>query len=118
MNDLAEIRLSTYAMATRFELVLYGDDPVRLRSAGEEALEEINRLDTQLSRFLPASEISWINARAAFEPVKVEPRLFRLLQQAQEVSRLTDRAFDVTVGPLMRAWGFFGGDGRIPESRE
>jgi len=95
-------------MRCRFELVLYGDDAVRLRAAGEEALEEIVRLDAQLSAFNPASEISEINARAHEEPVRIDPRLVRLLKRLAELSRITNGAFDPTVAPLMRCWGFRG----------
>lgn len=65
------IALSLHAMATRFELVLYGDDPVRLRAAGEQALQEIERLETQLSFYCPDSEVTWINSRAAEAPVRL-----------------------------------------------
>ena len=51
----ATVRLALEAMATRFELVLHGDDAVRLRAAGEEALEEIKRLEAQLSFYRPSS---------------------------------------------------------------
>ncbi len=107
--------LSLEAMATRFELVLHGDDPARLRAAGEEALAEIAALDAQLSFYNPSSEISWINANAARGPVKAEPRLFELLSLALDISRATEGAFDITVAPLMRAWGFAGGEGHIPD---
>ncbi len=108
------VRLALDAMATRFELVLRGDDAVRLRAAGEEALAEIRRLEAQLSFYRPESEVSRINARAARAPVRVEPRLFRLLECAARLHALTEGAFDPTVGPLMRAWGFTGGGGRVP----
>jgi thiamine biosynthesis lipoprotein len=75
------VMLAVNAMATRFELVLFGDDPVRLRAAGEDALQEVVRLEAQLSFYRPASDVSWLNARAADEPVSVEPRLFRLLER-------------------------------------
>lgn len=101
-------------MATRFELVLCGEDAVRLRSAGEEALAEIERLDGQLSFYDPRSEISWLNANAAKGPVKVEPRLFELLRLAVDLNVRTDGAFDIAVAPLMRAWGFTTGSGSVP----
>ena len=110
------IRLALEAMATRFELVLRGEDAVRLRAAGEEALAEIRRLEAQLSFYRPESEISRINARAAAGPVRVEPRLFRLLERAARLHALTEGAFDPTVGPLMCAWGFTGGGGRVPDA--
>ncbi len=112
---MPSVRLARMAMASRFELVLQGDDEVWLRAAGEEALSEITRLDRQLSIYSEASEVSRINARAADGPVPVEPRLFELLQTAKRYAEVTDGAFDVTVAPLMRAWGFFRGSGRIPD---
>ena len=105
-------------MATRFEIVLHGAEQSRLRAAGEEALEEIAALDRQLSLYRPDSDISWINARAARGPVKLDPRLFRLLQHASEISRATDGAFDITIAPLMRVWGLAGGDGHVPSEAQ
>jgi FAD:protein FMN transferase len=102
-------------MGTRFELVLCGDDPVFLRAAGEEALDEVDRLEAQLSFYRPESELSGINARAAHEPVTVEPRFFALLERIASLSAATGGAFDVTVAPLMRCWGFVGGTGRPPD---
>ncbi len=101
-------------MATRFELVLHGDDPVRLRAAGEEALEEIRRVEAQLSFYKADSEIIRINACAARAAVRVEPRLFRLLERCAALSAATEGAFDITVGPLMRVWRFVGDGGGVP----
>lgn len=47
---MSVVALALEAMATRFELVLDGPDPARLRAAGEEALFEIERVEAQLSR--------------------------------------------------------------------
>ena len=105
-------------MATRFECVLHGDDPASLRAAGEEALDEIERLEAQLSLFRPDSEIAAVNARAASAPVRVTPTVFRLLQQARKLSHETGGAFDITVAPLVRCWGFMEGTGRVPSAAE
>jgi thiamine biosynthesis lipoprotein len=116
MSDSTQaIILSLEAMATRFELVLYGDDPIRLRAAGEQALHEIERLEGQLSFYRADSEVAWINSRAAEGPVRIDPRLFHLLMRCADLSKKTDGAFDVTVGPLMRAWGFADGSPRVPD---
>src|SRR5205814_4168471 len=112
------VALARHAMATRFEILLHGENEVSLRAAGEEALNEIERLDAQLSLYNPASELSHINARAARGPVRVEPALFRLLQHAQELTRATEGAFDITVAPLMQCWGFARGTGGLAERTE
>ncbi|MCU0782580.1 MAG: FAD:protein FMN transferase [Verrucomicrobia bacterium] len=108
------VTLARHAMATRFELVLHGDHPAALRAAGEEALAEIDRLENQLSLYRPGSEIAQLNARAAREAVRVTPAVFALLQHAQQLHAETGGAFDITIAPLVRAWGFLGGTGKMP----
>lgn len=105
-------------MACRFELVLQGEDEPWLRAAGEEALREIERLEAQLSIFRGDSDVSRINAHAARRAVPVEPRLFRLLQRAQRLHVQTDGAFDLTIAPLMQAWGFYRDGGHLPHPEE
>lgn len=105
-------------MATRFEIVLHGANPVSLRAAGEEALDEVDRIEALLSLYRPTSEIANVNARAAREPVRVSPEVFRLLERARELSAATGGAFDITIAPLVRCWGFMGGTGRMPEASE
>lgn len=105
-------------MATRFEIALHGGNPVALRAAGEEALDEIDRLEAQLSLYRPGSELARLNREAHERPVRVTPELFRLLARALEFSRATGGAFDITVAPLVRCWGFMGGaeNGAVPEA--
>jgi thiamine biosynthesis lipoprotein len=105
-------------MATRFEIVLHGENPSALRAAGEEALGQIEQLEAQLSLFRASSEIAHHNARAAQGPVRITPLLFALLQQAQRLCEESGGAFDITVAPLVRCWGFMGGEGRLPRPEE
>ncbi len=110
------VTLARNAMATRFEIVLHGENPVALRAAGEEALDEIERLENRLSLYRPSTDIARVNARAAHESVRVTPEVFALLQHARKLYEETDGAFDVTVAPLVRCWGFMGGTGQLPEA--
>jgi len=103
-------------MATRFVLSLWDDiDEARLRAAGEAALAEVVRWEERLSRFRPGSEISQINRGAGRGAVRVSPPVFELLERCRELHRATRGAFDPTVGPLMRAYGFRGGDAPLGE---
>jgi thiamine biosynthesis lipoprotein len=103
-------------MATRFEVVLHGPDSARLRAAADEALEEIHRWEDALSLYRPHTDLARINARASIEPVRVRPLVFQLLKHARNLTRETGGAFDPTVAPLMRAWGFLGGNGSRPDA--
>ena len=102
-------------MATRFEILLHGGTEAALRAAGEEALAEVDRLEAQLSLYRPTSEIARVNALAARQAVRVSPPVFQLLEHAQRLHEESGGAFDITIAPLVRCWGFMGGPGHFPE---
>jgi thiamine biosynthesis lipoprotein len=106
------------AMGSSYSVVLYGRDRMKLQSASEQAFEEVRRLDNLLSNYRPRSEWSEINRDAADRPVRVSPELFLLLSGCVEYSRLSEGAFDITVGPLMKVWGFYKGSGHLPHRAE
>jgi thiamine biosynthesis lipoprotein len=95
------------AMRTRFELVLEGGDESRLAAAAEDVRAEVEACEDRLSHFRPGSVVSRINASRGSR-VRVDPETFDLLSLAARVHRDSGGAFDPTVGPLMRAWGFRG----------
>ena len=105
-------------MWTQFEIVAYGTDKAKLAEAADAAFDEIDRLDKQMSNYSETSELTYINRNAAEKDVIVEKELFDLLKFSFDASKDSDGTFDITVGPLMKAWGFFKGQGRIPEPSE
>jgi thiamine biosynthesis lipoprotein len=114
LADRPVVRMRRPAMACMIELQFpcNQDD----RKTALAALDEIDRLEEQMTIYRADSELSEIN-RAGFPgPVTVEPRLFSLLLRCRELSRLTAGAFDVTAGPLIRAWGFYRGQGCLPNA--
>lgn len=66
----------------------------------------LNRTNREMSTYLPDSELSMINAAGSDRRLPVNPSLMEVLQAARGISRLTQGAFDVTVGPLVNLWGF------------
>ncbi len=113
----ALLRFSRRAMATTFEVIVPFDAPSASESA-QAALDEIDRLEAQLTVYRDTSEVSRLNATAAHHPVRVEPNLFELLTLSQRLHGETDGAFDITVGALIKAWGFFRRAGRVPTPEE
>src|SRR6187551_3081936 len=79
-----------------------------------EALDLVESLESQMTIYRDDSEVIRLNRRAVEEPVKIEPRLFGLLRQAQKIHEDTAGALDITSGPLSEAWGFSRREGRIP----
>ena len=111
------VHVAREAMACRFEVTLPASDPGGI-AAARSALDEIERLEAQLTVYQESSEVSSINRRAGEAAVEVEPSLFNLLSLAEKLHRETDGAFDLTLGPLIRCWGFFQREGRIPGPEE
>lgn len=106
------------AMGSTFSVAMYGEDADRLEIAVDAAFEDVRRLDHLLSNYLASSEWSRVNREASARPVKVSPELFRLLAACVQYSRASEGAFDITVGPLMKTWGFYKGTGRLPRKTE
>lgn len=112
------LRLAVEAMKCRFELVLVGDEPARLRAVGEEALEEIEGLGRKLNFYSPSSLLSRLNRDASAAAVPVDARLYELLALCRHVHSRTGGAFDPTIAPLLEAWGFLRRRGRRPSDSE
>jgi thiamine biosynthesis lipoprotein len=83
-----------------------------------EAFDEVDRIDRLMSHYKADSALSRLNREGSQRPVSVEPELFALIAEAMRYHRDSGGAFDITVGPLMKAWGFFRGDGRVPTDAE
>jgi thiamine biosynthesis lipoprotein len=106
------------AMGTSFEVYLYAPNRERASELFEAAFDEIERVEAALSNYRSSSELSRINASAADAPVVTDPEVFALLERAFVYSGESDGAFDVTVGKLMKAWGFFRDAGHYPSGEE
>ncbi|MFN0167697.1 MAG: FAD:protein FMN transferase [Bryobacteraceae bacterium] len=105
-------------MGSVYSIVVYGADRTTMESAVEDAFEEVRRLDRMLSNYRPNSEWSKVNRLAGSQSVIVSTELFRLLAACDTYSTLSDGAFDISVGPLMKVWGFYRGSGRLPHQAE
>ena len=105
-------------MACLYTIEAHGRDPDLLPRIVEEAFDEVDRIDRLMSHYKADSALSRLNRDAARHPVTVEPELFDFIAEALRYNRESGGAFDVTVGPLMKAWGFFRGEGRVPSEDE
>lgn len=117
VQDAVFLRFARRAMATTFEVILPFGMP-NAQIIGEDSLDLIDALEAQLTVYRDDSEVSRLNQGASSQPMPVEPGLFQLLTLAQELSEQTGGAFDITVGALIKAWGFYRRAGRVPLPEE
>jgi FAD:protein FMN transferase len=109
---------SRVSMACTYSIIAYGREGQEIKQIVREALDEVDRIDRLMSHYKKDSPLSEINREASKRPVRVEPELFDFISECLRYSRESDGAFDITVGPLMKAWGFFRGEGRLPSDAE
>lgn len=91
-------------MGVPVRLVVYAADEATAERACKAAYARIAELDNTLSDYKPDSELNQLCKEAGGPPTKVSDDLFIVLRHSQEVARLSDGAFDATVGPLVRLW--------------
>lgn len=115
---LVRCEASCRSMGTIFSIVAYGEDRSVVRHAVREAFEEIDRLNGLLICFRPESELSRINRHAWPAGVTTTAEVAEFLASAIRYSEETAGAFDISVGPLMKTWGFSRGKGRFPSPQE
>lgn len=93
-------------MGCDFELITVEEDETKAQIALQKGIEEIQRLEELLSEFKPDSQTTLINELAGKHPVKTDHETYQLIKRCKEISRLTQGAFDITIGPLKKLYQF------------
>lgn len=115
-DDLERVSETRVLMGTIVNLTIVGSDPAAARQAIQATLGEMAKLETELSRFRPDSELSRLNAAGRVEPAG--SALKAILEQALEISRLSNGAFDVTVRPVLDVFERAQAEDRLPDPIE
>ena len=107
-----------YMMGTSIEVQAFGGDEATRRTAIDEAFAAFAEIDRLMSNYRADSELAALNRDAARESVSVSEPMFAVLDAARRVSAASGGAFDITVGPLVRLWGFYDKAPHIPSDAE
>jgi thiamine biosynthesis lipoprotein len=88
-------------MGTFAHIVAVAQNAGTAKNCIRAALEEIHKVDNLMSDYKSDSDISRVNREAYEKPVQVSKSTFEVLQRSIGFSKMTDGAFDITVGPLV-----------------
>ena len=105
---------SEFVLGTVCSINLYEAGSAELYGKLFARLRELNDI---FNNYSDSSEISRVNREAAAAPVEVSQDFYVVLKTALDFARLTGGAFDPTVGPLVKLWGF-GKSPRVPSQEE
>jgi FAD:protein FMN transferase len=103
---LTEYKIIRKLMGSVFELIVIANNGPEANHFFEAGINEINRLEDLLSEFKDTSEISAINRNAGIKPITVSKEVYRLLARCKQLYKITQGAFDITIGPLKRLYNF------------
>ncbi len=102
----APVSIRFKTMGTEASLTVSGRDAAQISEAERRVKGVMARLEAELSVYRTDSVISRLNDLAGVKPLEVPPDTLSLLQLSKHYGELTDGAFDVTVGPVLRLWRF------------
>ncbi|MBL8179327.1 MAG: FAD:protein FMN transferase [Bryobacterales bacterium] len=105
-------------MGSVYTIVAYGEDRGRMIAAVDQAFEEVRRIDRMMSNYRADSELSRLNKEAGRRSVTVSEELYGVLDACRQYHQASEGVFDISVGPLMKIWGFYKGSGRLPHRAE
>lgn len=112
------LRRTQFIMGTLIEITLIAQDNEATAEAIRGAFEEMQRIEKLMSRRIEGSEVWHVNKRAGKSSAVVGGDLFSVVRVALEISHLSDGAFDITVGSLIRLWDRCRKEGRVPSRQE
>ena len=118
-----EVPLSRYEfksahMGTEFTIVLYAVDSPAASVAATAAFQRIAALENIMSDYQADSELNLLCEKPPGIPVPLSPELFDIFKRSEYVSKISDGAFDITVGPYVRLWRFSRKRKILPTSAE
>ena len=104
------------AMGTTLDFIVYTNDAVDLEQAHaaiDRAIQEIERLEGELSEWRPSSDVSRINESEG-KWVSVSRETLDVIEKAQSVARASGGAFDITFHTMGDLWKFGSAQGQNP----
>ncbi len=113
-GGLQRIARETTAMDTYLSVTIYDEKLPDGNAIIDSVFAEVSRIERLMTDYVDTSEVGRINAHAGRESVAVSSELIRLLNVANDFSKHSGGSFDVTVGPIVKAWDFLGSEHEIP----
>lgn len=103
-----------FAMDTIMDLTVYGESASKLLTEARQLVQKYEGLFSVNTRTSDVAKLNQSSGRV----VQVSPETYELIQKSIEISKKTEGLFDISIYPLVRAWGFTKEEYRVPEPEE
>lgn len=114
-NEVVGYQADNFAMGTVISQKVYG---ANAETTVNQTVEKIEFLEQLLTFNAPEGDINKLNENAGVKSIELNPETMKIIKKAQEVSGMSNGAFDITVGPLVKTWGIGSELERIPSKEE
>lgn len=104
LAELKKYHFSEAHLGTDVHLVFYSDRPEQAESLAQRCFQRVQALDAVLSDYQPYSELSQLCRKPIGKAHPVSKDLFAVIARAQQISRLSHGAFDITMGKASQSW--------------
>ncbi len=106
---------SNIVMDTAVTLNAYGENS---QKAVEESFKRLDEINDMASANINTSDVFKINDASGKSYVKVQPEIFKMIKTSIEYSKISNGAFDITLGPIINLWGIGTDNERLPSDEE
>ncbi len=103
---LKEIKRTAFTMGSIVTFTVYHEDEHLSNIAIDETIKEMKTIDKLMSVFNSNSQLSLVNRHSYQQEISVDFRIIEVLEHAKKFHLVTQGAFDVTIEPLMKLFGF------------
>ncbi len=104
-----------FLMGTIITQRIYGDNG---EEVGNKVVERIKEIENKMTINEIGGEINILNELSGVDKVKLSDDTFEVIKRGLKYSQLASGAFDITIGPLVKAWGVFTDHPRVPDEEE
>ncbi len=110
----AEFKKKVSMLGSPFEITVVAKDSVEGKKYTDLAINEVKRIENQISDWIPTTQISIVNKNAGKQAIKVDSEVFELVARAIKISEITDGAFDISYASMDKIWKFDGSMKEMP----
>jgi thiamine biosynthesis lipoprotein len=112
------VKFRAETMGTWATITIVTSDSAAVSEPARDAFFALHRVDSLMSNWSQDSEVAHVNHRAFKNPVNVGLELAAVLKTAKQITEQSNGAFDISIEPLVRLWGFLDGAPRVPSAEE
>lgn len=104
-NEVQKYEDSKFLFGTYIKIIVYDEDINLAKNSAEKAFQEIERIDTKFNSKYQGSIIDKLN-NSENKEVELDEEGLKIFDEVKKVYLLSDRKYDITIGPLLKLWGF------------